>query len=176
MEGIVPWDGHSVGELEVRGAWVIGGYYHNLEDYNLATPDGWFRTGDMATIDSAGCIDLRDRGKDLIKSGGEWISSMALEKALMDHPAVQEAAVIAIPHPKWLERPLAVVVMREGMSPTAEELVTFLAPKFAKWWLPDAIEFVESLPRAPTGKLSRRALREQYQNYCLPVQHRKETR
>ena len=120
------------------------------------------------TIDARGWIDLQDRSKDLVKSGGEWISSVALENALMNHPAVLEAAVIAIPHPKWLERPLAVVVLREGHAATKAELIAHLAPHFATWWLPDAVEFVSQIPRTPTGKFLKRALRDQFRDYRFP--------
>ena len=119
------------------------------------TEDGWFRTGDIVTIDERGCIELADRAKDLVKSGGEWISSVALETALMGHPAVAEAAVIAVPHPKWDERPLAVVVLKPGQTATADELRAFLAPNFAKWWLPDAIEFADEIPRTSVGKFKK---------------------
>jgi len=121
------------------------------------------------TIDTRGWIDLQDRSKDLVKSGGEWISSVALENALMDHPAVLEAAVIAIPHPKWLDRPLAVIVLRQGYHASEEELLAHLAPRFAKWWLPDAIEFVEQIPLTPTGKFLKRALRDQFRDYTWPM-------
>ena len=128
------------------------------------TDDGWFRTGDIVTIAERGCIELTDRAKDLVKSGGEWISSVALETALMGHPAVAEAAVIAVPHPKWDERPLAVVVLKPGQTATADELLAFLAPNFAKWWLPDAIEFVAEIPRTSVGKFKKSVLREQFKD------------
>ncbi len=162
--GEAPRDGATMGELEVRGPWVISGYYKD-DAADRFSPDGWFRTGDIATIDATGCVQIQDRAKDLIKSGGEWISSVALESALVAHPAVAEAAVVAIPHPRWQERPLAIVVLRPGATVTADELRLFLAPQFAKWWLPDAFEVVEALPRTPTGKLVKYALREQYRSY-----------
>ncbi|MDE3026557.1 MAG: AMP-binding protein, partial [Acidobacteriota bacterium] len=136
----VPWDGESMGELEVRGPWVASGYYDTPEQADRWTEDGWFRTGDIASIHPRGYIQIKDRSKDVIKSGGEWISSVELENAIMAHPAVAEAAVIAIPDEKWAERPLAAVVLREGASASADELRDFLAPQFAKWWLPDRIE------------------------------------
>jgi fatty-acyl-CoA synthase len=165
---LVPRDGQSLGELEVRGPWVASGYYNSPESAASVTEDGWLRTGDIVTIDARGWIDLKDRSKDLVKSGGEWISSVAIESALMDHPAVLEAAVIAIPHPTWLERPLAVVVPRAGYAVSEEDLLAHLAPRFAKWWLPDAIEFVEQIPHTPTGKFLKRALRDQFRDYRFP--------
>jgi fatty-acyl-CoA synthase len=163
-EGQAPHDGRTMGEIEVRGPWIASAYYKN-EGADRFTDDGWFKTGDIATIDSTGCVQIQDRAKDLIKSGGEWISSVALESALTGHPAVAEAAVIAIADPRWQERPLAIVVLRKGATATPDELRRFLQPHFAKWWLPDAFEFAESLPRTPTGKLLKYALREQYKEY-----------
>ncbi len=159
-EGEVPWDGKTMGEIQVRGPWAASSYF-KVSESDRWTEDGWFRTGDVATIDPEGYIKITDRTKDLIKSGGEWISSVDLEGALMGHEAVQEAAVIAIPDPKWQERPLAVVVLKEGAKATAEELRAFLEPKFAKWWIPDAYEFVEAIPRTSTGKFLKTKLREQ---------------
>lgn len=160
--GLVAWDGKTMGELEVRGAWVARDYYHNPDGAECFTDDGWFRTGDIVCIDPRGYLEIQDRAKDLIKSGGEWISSVALENTLMSHPKIAEAAVISVPHPKWLERPLAVVVLKPGQSATAEELSAFLAPHFSKWWLPDAFEFTDKIPRTSVGKLKKTALREQF--------------
>jgi fatty-acyl-CoA synthase len=160
--GLVPWDGNTLGELEVRGAWVTQRYYNGDEGDERFCADGWFKTGDIVRIGATGCIELADRTKDLVKSGGEWISSVALENALMGHPAVLEAAVVAVPHPKWDERPLAVVVPKPGQRVTADELLSFLAPNFAKWWLPDAIEFIDAIPRTGAGKFLKSALRERY--------------
>ena len=160
-DGEVPWDGKTMGEIQVRGPWVASSYF-KVSERDRWTEDGWFCTGDVATIDPEGYVKITDRTKDLIKSGGEWISSVDLEGALMGHQAVQEAAVIAIPDPKWQERPLAVVVLKEGAKATAEELRAFLAPKFAKWWIPDAYEFVEAIPRTSTGKFLKTKLREQF--------------
>jgi fatty-acyl-CoA synthase len=170
--GIVPWDGRTVGELEVRGPWVARCYYNCPEGATSFTEDGWFRTGDMVAIEPDGCLHLQDRAKDVIKSGGEWISSVALENALMGHPAVAEAAVVPVPHPKWDERPLAVVVLKPGKSAAAEELRAYLQPNFAKWWLPDAFEFIDAIPRTSAGKFLKSALREKYQDYYRrqPVQ------
>ena len=161
-EGLVPWDGESMGELEVRGVWVSSAYYESPESNERWTEDGWFRTGDVVTIEPNGYIEIQDRSKDLVKSGGEWISSVALENALMGHPAVAEAAVIAIPDPKWQERPLAVVVLKPDAHATAEELREHLAPHFAKWWLPDRFEFVDEIPKTAVGKFRKTALREQF--------------
>jgi fatty-acyl-CoA synthase len=161
---LVPWDGRTMGELEVRGPWVAARYYNAHDADDRFTEDGWFKTGDIVTIDSGGCIELTDRAKDLVKSGGEWISSVALETALMGHPAVAEAAVIAVPHPIWDERPLAVVVLKTGQNATAEDLLAFLEPSFAKWWLPDAIEFAAEIPRTSVGKFQKSVLRERFRS------------
>ncbi|WP_448592228.1 long-chain fatty acid--CoA ligase [Thermoflexus hugenholtzii] len=165
----VPWDGKTMGELQVRGPWVIRAYYNDPRTAE-AFQDGWFRTGDVVTIDPEGYIQIVDRTKDLIKSGGEWISSVDLENALMAHPKVLEAAVIAVPHPKWQERPLAVVVPRPEFKEdlTKEELLEFLRPRFAKWWLPDDIVFVEAIPKTSVGKFDKKVLREQFKDYRLP--------
>jgi fatty-acyl-CoA synthase len=158
----VPWDGESMGELEVRGPWVASGYYDTPEQADRWTSDGWFRTGDIVSIHPRGYIQIKDRSKDVIKSGGEWISSVELENALMAHPAVAEAAVIAIPDAKWDERPLAAVVLKQGTTATADELRDFIAPNFAKWWLPERFEFVEEIPKTSVGKFRKTALREQF--------------
>jgi len=164
-KGIEPWDGKAMGELEIRGPWVAGEYYNAPETKNRWTEDGWFRTGDVATIDPDGCIKLVDRSKDLVKSGGEWISSVDLENALMGHPAVREAGVIAAPHPKWQERPLAVVALKNGLNVTSDELREFLSAKFAKWQLPDDFVFVAELPHTSTGKLLKAELRTRYKDW-----------
>jgi fatty-acyl-CoA synthase len=164
-EGFVPWDGETMGELEVRGPWVARSYYEAPEGDDKFTEDGWFTTGDVVTIDRFGFIKITDRSKDLIKSGGEWISSVDLENALMAHPAVSQAAVIAIPHEKWDERPLAAIVLKEGESATEEDLQSHLEKDFAKFWLPDAYEFVESIPMTATGKFQKLKLREQFEGY-----------
>jgi fatty-acyl-CoA synthase len=159
-----PWDGMTAGELEVRGPWVASGY-HNLEQSDRWTRDGWFRTGDVVTIDDEGYIKITDRVKDLIKSGGEWISSVDLENALVAHQAVKEAAVVAVPHPKWVERPLAVIVLKDGHQVNDAELCTFLSQRFAKWQLPDAFVFVDELPHTSTGKLLKSKLRQQFSGW-----------
>jgi fatty-acyl-CoA synthase len=163
--GIVPWDGVSMGELEVRGPWVAAAYFRPDEEGQRWSDDGWFRTGDVVTIRPDGYVKITDRSKDLIKSGGEWISSVDLENALMGHPAVKEAAVVAIAHPRWDERPLAAVVLKPGAEATGPELVAHLAPSFAKFWLPDAVVFVEEIPRTSTGKFMKSVLRERYQDW-----------
>lgn len=164
-QGEAPWDGETMGELEIRGPWVARCYYNAPETTQRWSEDGWFRTGDVATLDPDGCIKLVDRTKDLIKSGGEWISSVDLECALMSHPGVREAAVIAIPHPKWQERPLAVVVLKDGANAPAEELRAFLSKKFAKWQLPDDFVYVSELPHTSIGKLSKVELRKNFGNW-----------
>ena len=164
-QGFVPWDGETMGELEVRGPWVASGYFNTDEGDDKFTEDGWFMTGDIVTIEPRGYVEIRDRDKDLVKSGGEWISSVDLENAIMGHEAVAEAAVIAIPHEKWDERPLAVVVLKEGQDVDPEDLLSHLEGDFAKWQLPDAVEFVEEIPRTATGKFLKMELREQFKNY-----------
>jgi fatty-acyl-CoA synthase len=158
----LPWDGESMGELEIRGPWVAAGYYDTPEQAERWTEDGWFKTGDVVSMHPLGFIQIKDRSKDVIKSGGEWISSVELENALMAHPAVAEAAVIAVPDAKWDERPLAAVVLREGKTATADELRDFLAPNFAKWWLPDRFEFVAEIPKTSVGKFRKTELREMF--------------
>ncbi len=161
----VPWDGVSSGEIEIRGPWVAASYYESPDQAHRWTADGWFRTGDVATMDEEGYVKIVDRAKDLVKSGGEWISSVDLENALMGHPAVKEACVVGIPHPKWQERPLAAVVLKDGARATPEELRAFLGGTFAKWQLPDAFVFLDSIPRTSVGKFKKIALREQFANW-----------
>ncbi len=164
-EGEVPWDGTTYGELQVRGPFIAAGYYKLPEEQDKWTKDGWLRTGDVVTIDADGYMKITDRTKDLIKSGGEWISSVDLENALVGHHAIKEAAVIAIRHPKWQERPLACVVLKEGAQVSDEELRIFLADKFAKWQLPDEFVFLAELPHTSTGKLLKSRLREQFSKF-----------
>ena len=161
-EGLVPWDGRTMGELEVRGPWVADAYYNGEEGDDRFTDDGWFKTGDIVTIDPLGAMEITDRTKDLINSGGEWISSVALENALMAHPAVAEAAVIAVPDPQWQERPLAAVVLKAGQTATKEDLIAHLAPNFPKWWLPDAVAFLDEIPKTAVGKFKKATLRERF--------------
>ena len=164
----VPWDGQSMGELQVRGPWIASAYYNDERSVGRFD-DGWFRTGDVVTIDDDGYIQIVDRTKDLVKSGGEWISTVELEGAIMGHPAVLEATVIAVPHPKWQERPLALVVPRPNAEPpTKESIITHIAPRFARWQLPDDIVFVEAIPKTSVGKFDKKVIREQYKNYVLP--------
>jgi fatty-acyl-CoA synthase len=157
--GELPWDGESSGELELRGPWIASGYYENAEATAERMHDGWLRTGDIATIDPRGYIQITDRAKDVIKSGGEWISSVELENALMGHPAVLEAAVIAKPDERWTERPLACVVVDPGARITAEDLNEHLAPLVAKWWLPDEYAFIDEVPKTSVGKFDKKVLR-----------------
>jgi fatty-acyl-CoA synthase len=168
-EGMVPWDGQTMGELEVRGPWISSSYYDAPEGADRWTEDGWFKTGDVVTIDNRGCIEIQDRSKDLVKSGGEWISSVALENALMGHPAVAEAAVIAVPDEQWSERPLAVCVFKEGQSATGAELREHLAGSFAKFQLPERFEFVDEIPKTAVGKFKKTALREQFAQEQAPA-------
>ncbi len=160
--GAQPWDGESTGELQVRGPWITGAYYLRPDAAGSFTDDGWLRTGDVATMTADGYIHITDRTKDLIKSGGEWISSVELENEIMAHPAVAEAAVIAVPHEKWMERPLACVVLKPGARASSDELTAHLAKKFAKWWLPEAYEFIDEIPKTSTGKFQKLRLRERY--------------
>jgi fatty-acyl-CoA synthase len=164
----LPWDGVAFGDLLVRGPWVTSGYYGDQPGSALDA-DGWFATGDVATIDPDGFMEITDRSKDVIKSGGEWISSITLENLAVSHPDVAEAAVIAARHPKWDERPLLLVVPVEGRSVTPEDVLTVYEGKVAKWWLPDAILVVDELPHTATGKLQKTALRSRYQDYYLNV-------
>jgi fatty-acyl-CoA synthase len=158
---LIPWDDETMGELEVRGPWVAAGY-HGGSGEEKFTDDGWFQTGDVVKINARGCIRIADRSKDLVKSGGEWISSVDLENTLMAHPSVAEAAVIAMPDERWGERPLAVIVARDGQQPTPDELREHLAAHFAKWQLPDRFEFVDEIPRTATGKFKKTDLRERF--------------
>jgi fatty-acyl-CoA synthase len=162
----LPRDGKAFGELAVRGPWVISSYYDDPEATAAQfTHDGWFRTGDVATLDAEGYVQIVDRAKDVIKSGGEWISSIDLENAAVGHPSVAEAAVIGLPHPKWDERPLMIVVRAEGADVSPQEILDYLADKVAKWWLPDDIVFVDELPHTATGKLAKLPLRERYRDH-----------
>lgn len=159
----LPWDGETFGELQVRGPWVAQAYYKLEGGDDSFTEDGWFRTGDVVTISADGFMSIADRTKDLVKSGGEWISSVALENLLMAHPQVLEAAVIAVADERWGERPLAVIVPTDGGSrPDAEELGRFLEPQVARWWLPDGYEFIDEIPKTGTGKFDKKVLRERF--------------
>ncbi|MEH6544098.1 MAG: long-chain fatty acid--CoA ligase [Porticoccaceae bacterium] len=160
----LPWDGKTSGRLQVRGPWVCKSYY-KLENSDAHLADGWFDTGDVATVDQYGYMAITDRTKDVIKSGGEWISSIDVENAAMGHEDVQEAAVIGVPHPKWTERPLLVVVKRPGTDPSKEKLLGFLEGKIAKWWIPEDCVFVEQIPHTATGKVSKKDLRAEFSSY-----------
>ncbi len=164
-DGEAPWDGESVGEIQVQGPWITASYHRVPVSADNFTDDGWLRTGDVAAIDELGFVKISDRTKDLIKSGGEWISSVDLENAIMGHPAVQEAAVIAVAHPKWSERPLAVIVLKPGAEVSEAQIKQHLAGQFVKWMVPDAYVFVDSIPRTSTGKFLKTALREQYRDW-----------
>ena len=161
----LPWDGESMGELQVRGPWVVASYYDNPESADRFTADGWFRTGDVATIDAEGYVQITDRTKDLIKSGGEWVSSVDVENLIMSHPKVLEAAVIAVPHPKWVERPLACVVPKPGSTLELGEIIDFLRPQLARWALPDAVEIIDAVPKTSVGKFDKKVLRERYKSW-----------
>jgi fatty-acyl-CoA synthase len=156
----IPADGVSMGELQVRGPGVAASYYKKEPDREHFTPDGWLRTGDVATIDGEGYVKVCDRTRDLIKSGGEFISSVELENAIMGHPAIAEAAVVAVPDPKWSERPLAFVVLKPGALVCGDDISKFVAHRFPKWWLPDKYVFVENIPKGSSGKFLKRVLRE----------------
>jgi fatty-acyl-CoA synthase len=161
------WDDAATGEVQAAGPWCAAGYYGG-EGTGQFTPDGWLRTGDVASIDPSGSVQLVDRTKDLVKSGGEWISSVQLENAIMAHPKVAEAAVIGVPHERWSERPLACVVVKPGESLTADEVREHLVPLVPRWWLPDAVEFIDAVPKTSVGKFSKRTLRERFADYRLP--------
>lgn len=163
-----PWDGKASGHLLVRGPWIASGYYRG-EGGSPLDEEGYFRTGDIATIDPDGYLQLVDRAKDVIKSGGEWISSIDVENVAVGHPAVAEAAIIGVAHPKWQERPLLIVVKRAGQEVTREALLEYLGTRLAKWWLPDDVVFVSELPHTATGKVLKLKLREQYKDHVLPT-------
>jgi fatty-acyl-CoA synthase len=165
---VLPWDGESVGEIQVRGPWITGSYYLDPDPDKF--DDGWLRTGDVAAVSPDGFIQITDRSKDVIKSGGEWISSVELENALMGHPAVREAAVVAVPDERWDERPLACVVLRDGATATPQELSAFLEDKVAKWWLPERWTYIAEVPRTSVGKFDKKVLRAQYADKALQVE------
>jgi acyl-CoA synthetase (AMP-forming)/AMP-acid ligase II len=162
-----PWDGEAFGALQVRGPWVCSDYYKLEGSGGTHTEDGWFETGDVATIDAQGYVTITDRTKDVIKSGGEWISSIELENTAMGHPAVAEAAVIGVPHPKWTERPLLIVTTAEGQDVSKEDLLAYFDGKVATWWVPNDVVFVDELPHTATGKVKKIELRQQFAEYRL---------
>jgi fatty-acyl-CoA synthase len=165
----LPWDDTASGEIEVHGPWIASQYFRTDEPGEQFAPDGWLRTGDVACISELGYVRLVDRTKDLVKSGGEWISSVDLENQIMSHPKVAEAAVIAVPHPKWAERPLACVVVKPGEELTRDDVLEFLAGKLSKWQLPDDVVFIDEVPKTSVGKFSKKTLREQFANHVLPT-------
>jgi len=162
-----PRDGEAFGELQVKGPWVVSSYYRH--DDEVLDDEGWFSTGDVATLDPDGYMQITDRTKDVVKSGGEWISSIDLENEVLSHPGVAEAAVIGIAHPRWDERPLLIVVPAPGSPPSREDLLRHLEGRIAKWWVPDDVVFVDELPHTATGKISKLTLREQFKDYRLPT-------
>ncbi len=163
----LPWDGQAVGEIEVRGPWITGGYYRDPAPEKFH--DGWLRTGDVGTVDAKGFVQITDRAKDVIKSGGEWISSVELENAIMTHPDVVEAAVIGVPDERWQERPLACVVLREGARPSPSELAASLSKRVARWWIPERWCFVAEVPKTSVGKFDKKVLRGRFSNGELEV-------
>ncbi|HVM54684.1 MAG TPA: long-chain fatty acid--CoA ligase [Acidimicrobiales bacterium] len=163
------WDNEQTGELQVSGPWIAASYYNDPRSAESFTDDGWLKTGDVARVDPDGYIYLVDRTKDLVKSGGEWISSAELENEIMAHPKVQEAAVIGVNHPKWSERPLACVVVKPGEELTKEEILAFLDGRVAKWWLPDDVVFIDEVPKTSVGKFSKKTLRDRFEDYVLPT-------
>lgn len=164
----LPRDGKAFGHLMVRGPWVAKAYFRS-EGGTILDADGWFDTGDVATIDALGYMQITDRAKDVIKSGGEWISSIDLENEAVGHPDIMEAAVIGIEHPKWDERPLLIVIKKDGATVDKDDVLNFLKDKIAKWWMPDDVVFVEEIPHTATGKIQKLALREQFKDYVLPT-------
>ena len=164
----LPWDGVAYGSLQVRGPWICSDYFGLEGQSDAHTADGWFDTGDVATIDELGYMAITDRTKDVIKSGGEWISSIDVENTVMGHDAVAEAAVIGVPHPKWTERPLLIIIKAEGAKLSREEMLGWLEGKIAKWWIPDDVVFVDEIPHTATGKIKKVELRKQFADYELP--------
>jgi fatty-acyl-CoA synthase len=163
------WDDEQTGELQVSGPWIAASYYNDPRSGESFTDDGWLKTGDVARVSPEGYISLVDRTKDLVKSGGEWISSAELENEIMAHPKVQEAAVIGVNHPRWSERPLACVVVKPGEELTKEEIVAFLDGRVAKWWMPDDVVFIDEVPKTSVGKFSKKTLRDRFADYVLPT-------
>jgi fatty-acyl-CoA synthase len=164
----LPQDGKSVGEIQIRGPWIANAYFKDGASPEKFSPDGWLRTGDVAALAPGGAIRITDRTKDLIKSGGEWISSVEIEGHIMGHPEVAEAAVIAVAHPKWCERPLACVVARKKGSLSRDAILDFLKPRVARWWLPDDVVFVDEIPKTSVGKFDKKLLRQRFQSYVFP--------
>jgi len=163
----LPWDGKAFGALKVRGPWICSSYF-KLEGSDAHGEPGWFETGDVATVSADGFVSITDRTKDVIKSGGEWISSIEVENVATGHPKVAEAAVIGRIHDKWGERPLLIVVRAPGEDPSPDELKAFLDGKIAKWWIPDDVQFIDEMPHTATGKIQKTALREIFADYAFP--------
>ena len=163
----MPWDGQTFGRLKVRGPAVARAYFK--DDSNILDDEGYFDTGDVATMDQHGYMQITDRSKDVIKSGGEWISSIDLENLAVGHPKVAEAAVIGVQHPKWDERPLLVIVLKKDQKASKDEILGFMQGKIAKWWMPDDVAFVEEIPHTATGKILKTELRERFKDYRLPT-------
>ena len=163
---ILPNDGNAFGDLWIKGPWICSGYI-NIERSDVHSKDGWFMTGDVATIDSDGYMQITDRTKDVIKSGGEWISSIEIENIAVGHEKVSEAAVIGVPHPKWDERPLLIIVPIEKNIISKDEILLYLKDKIASWWMPDDVVFVEEIPHTATGKIQKLSLREKFKGYKL---------
>ena len=164
----LPWDGKTFGRLKVRGPAIASAYYGGAGKEQF-DEENWFDTGDVAHIDGNGFMQITDRAKDVIKSGGEWISTIALENLAVGHPDVAEAAAIGVAHPKWDERPLLIVVPKPGKSPTKADLIGFLEGKVAKWWLPDDVVFLDEIPHTATGKIQKTTLRDRFRDYRLPA-------
>jgi fatty-acyl-CoA synthase len=165
----LPWDGESRGELQAAGPWITAGYYNDDRSAESFTDDGWLRTGDVAVVTPEGYVRIVDRTKDVVKSGGEWISSVELENEIMAHPEVAEAAVIGVSHPKWSERPLACVVVRPGATLTSADVLEFLDGRIAKWWMPDDVVFIDEVPKTSVGKFSKKDLRVRFADHVLPT-------
>ena len=163
----LPWDGKTFGRLKVKGPAVARAYYN--EDGDILDDEGFFDTGDVSTIDRHGYMQVTDRAKDVIKSGGEWISSIDLENLAVSHPKVAEAAVIGVKHPKWDERPLLVIVLKQDQSATREEILHFMRGKVASWWMPDEVVFVDDIPHTATGKIQKTVLRQRFKDFVLPA-------
>jgi fatty-acyl-CoA synthase len=164
----LPWDGKTFGRLKVRGPAVATSYY-KVENDPVFEKNGWFDTGDVATMDPYGYMQITDRAKDVIKSGGEWISSIDIENLAVGHPKVAEAAVIGVTHPKWGERPLLVIVLKKNESASKEDILGYMQGKIAKWWMPDDVAFVDEIPHTATGKIQKLTLRQQFKDYRLPT-------
>ncbi|MFM7069761.1 MAG: AMP-binding enzyme, partial [Actinomycetes bacterium] len=165
----MPWDGVARGELQAAGPWITATYFNDERSAESFTDDGWLRTGDVAVMSPEGYVRIVDRTKDVVKSGGEWISSVELENEIMAHPKVAEAAVIGVPHPKWSERPLACVVVKPGETLTVDEVLEFLDGRIAKWWTPDDVVFIDEVPKTSVGKFSKKDLRDRFADHVLPT-------